>query len=161
MKLIVGLGNPGEKYASTRHNVGHMAVDRLKNLRNKEIKNLKVLKTDCFMNQSGGFVKKLTDAYPLQSTHLYVLHDDLDIPLGSYKLQFAKGPKDHNGLADIYDKLGTREFWHVRIGVDNRPPEDRMPGEEYVLQEFTPEEKIILDKTLNKLLIELITLISK
>ena len=79
------------------------------------------------------------------------MHDDLDIRLGEYKIQFAKGPKVHNGLNDIYDKLGTNEFWHIRMGVDNREPDNRTPGEEYVLMDFTKEEQNILSKVIEQI----------
>jgi PTH1 family peptidyl-tRNA hydrolase len=140
MKLIIGLGNPGEKYKNNRHNVGYMVIDKLK----------KGFKTNCFMNESGKIVKELIEQYKVDLPNLWIIHDDLDIPLGSYKIQFGKGPKDHNGLKSIDDSLGTNEYWHVRIGVDYRKPEDRIPGEEYVLQDFTDEERKILDKVVNE-----------
>lgn len=137
MKVIVGLGNPGIKYVNNRHNVGHMVIDELQNLKLKD----KTLKSDKYMNDSGLFIKKLKDKYPkMQLNDLYVIHDDLDIPLGSFKIQFGKGPKVHNGLNDIYEKIGTSEFWHVRVGVDNRNPENRAKGMDYVLDDFLPEE---------------------
>lgn len=158
MKLVVGLGNPGVKYANTRHNAGFLVVDALQKI--KLPKDILVKKTDIMMNDSGVFVKKLTKLYPLSSNSLYVIHDDLDIPLGSFKIQFGKGPKDHNGILDIEDKLGTKDFWHVRIGVDNRDPENRVSGKDYVLEDFTEEERKLLDLTIKKLLIDLIALIS-
>jgi len=145
MKLIVGLGNPGEEYKNNRHNVGHMAIEILKT---KNLKDSRLVKTDCFMNTSGKFVKGLVDRYNLDLNNLYIIHDDLDIALGEYKIQFGKGPKDHNGLLDIYNKLGTKEFWHVRIGVDNRETDNRTPGEKYVLQDFSVEEKKIVDNVI-------------
>lgn len=108
------------------------------------------------MNESGEFVKKLTTDYRLQTTDLYVVHDDLDIPLGSYKIQFGRGPKDHNGILSIEDKLGTKDFWRVRVGVDNRPFDNKPMGEEYVLQNFTDEEREILNSTIKGMLRELI-----
>ena len=148
MKLIVGLGNPGERYKNNRHNVGHIVVDVLKRrISNKAI----VRKSDCFINQSGEFVKKLVEQYRLNPSDLWVIHDDLDIPLGSYKIQKGKGPKLHNGINSIEEKLGTDEFWRVRVGVDNRSPEDRISGEEYVLQDFTEEELKLLKPVIEKI----------
>lgn len=143
MKLVVGLGNPGSKYVHNRHNVGHMVVDVLK-IKPSE-------KSNKFMNDSGSFVVEKLKAYNLEPEALYVVHDDLDIPLGAFKIQFGKGPKDHNGLNDIYEKLGTNEFWHVRVGVNNRDPENRTSGYDYVLQDFTEEEKEILDGVIKQI----------
>jgi PTH1 family peptidyl-tRNA hydrolase len=149
MKLIIGLGNPGEKYKNNRHNVGQMVVEKLKNLT--------AFKTNCFMNESGKFVKKLVKQYKLEPSSLWVIHDDLDIPLGSYKIQFGKGPKEHKGLDSIDTELGTDEYWHVRVGVDNRDLENRIPGEKYVLEDFTIEEKEILEKTIKEVCKKLAT----
>jgi PTH1 family peptidyl-tRNA hydrolase len=102
------------------------------------------------MNDSGSFVKQLVDQYKLDLSNLYIVHDDLDIKLGEYKIQFGRGPKDHNGILDIEAKLGTKDFWRVRIGVDNRPLDDKPMGEEYVLQNFTSEERVILDKVIHE-----------
>ena len=115
MKLVVGLGNPGEKYADTRHNVGWMVVDALQKI--KLPKDILVKKTDIMMNDSGVFVKKLTKLYPLSSNSLYVIHDDLDIPLGTFKIQFGRGPKDHNGIKSVDRELGTNEYWRVRVVI--------------------------------------------
>lgn len=162
MKLIIGLGNPEEKYKNNRHNVGHMVIDKLKVQSPKlKVKELLVAKTNTFMNDSGEFVKKLVEQYHINPSDLWVIHDDLDIPLGSYKIQFGKGPKEHKGLVSIDEALVTSDYWHVRGGVENRDPNNRVPGEEYVLQDFSPEEKLVLDKVIRKLLIDLINLISK
>lgn len=147
MKLVIGLGNPGEKYRDNRHNVGYMAIDKLKTLNSKQIL---IFKSTNFMNNSGEFVEKLVDQYRLDLSNLWVICDDLDIPLGSYKIQFGKGPKVHNGLNGIYEKLGSQDFWHIRIGVDNRDPEDRISGEDYVLQDFNDEERRILDRVIEE-----------
>lgn len=156
MKLVVGLGNPGSKYKNNRHNVGYLVADELKSQISKlktTTHNLKVVRTNTFVNESGKFVKHLISQYPnIPISNLYVVHDDLDIPLGSYKIQFGKGPKDHKGLNSIYHELGTEDFWHVRVGVDNRNPRNRIEGEEYVLQDFTTEEKVIVNSVIDKLI---------
>ena len=145
MRLIIGLGNPGLGFQDTRHNAGFLVVDKLQ--KTKTPKDFILRKSDVFMNQSGSFVKKLTDQYKLDLQNLYIVHDDLDIPLGSFKIQLGRGPKDHNGLKSIDDELGTNAYWHVRVGVDNRDSDNRTAGEDYVLQNFTDEERQILDKT--------------
>jgi PTH1 family peptidyl-tRNA hydrolase len=202
MKLIVGLGNPGDKYKNNRHNVGFMVVDALasrspnsrfsKKLQSEviEIDNLVLAKPQTFMSSSGISVKKLIDHYNsiqehsdligdelnadmsssfggiprslerggchgINTSELWVIHDDLDIRLGDYKTQFGKGPKLHRGISSIEENLATKEFWRVRIGVDNRDPENRISGEEYVLQDFTKEEREVLDGVIRKLVREL------
>ena len=142
MKLIVGLGNPGQKYKNNRHNVGFMVVDEL--ARHAPGKPWILFKPQKFMNRSGVAVKNLR-VRNLQD--LFVVHDDLDIELGKFKISFGKGPKVHNGLRSIYEQLGTKDFWHVRIGIDNRLKTGfKGTGEEYVLQNFRPEEKKIINK---------------
>ena len=138
MKLVVGLGNPGKKYRDNRHNVGHMVVNKL--LEKGFSKNLVVKKTGVFMNESGKYVKNLIDRFKLDTPSLWVIHDDLDIALGNYKIQKGKGPKEHKGILSIEEKLGKNDFWRVRVGVENRSSDNRIPGEEYVLQDFKREE---------------------
>jgi len=154
MKLIIGLGNPGEEYKNNRHNAGYIFVDEAKDS-NKKNSNLVFLKTNSFMNSSGDMVVKEVKTRKTKPEDLYIVHDDLDIPIGSYKIQFGIGPKVHNGINDIEEKLGNGEFWRIRVGVDNRNPEDRTKGEDYVLQDFSPEEKEIVDLTIKKTLKEL------
>lgn len=144
-KLIIGLGNPGALYKSNRHNVGYMFIDKALISKSKVLNNLKVQKTDTFMNESGRCVKKFVKSHEVQTTNLYVVHDDLDIPLGKFKIQFGVGPKVHNGLDSVEQELGTKDFWRVRIGVDNRVSDNRIPGEQYVLQDFASEELEILN----------------
>ncbi len=148
MRLIVGLGNPGKKYQNNRHNVGQMFIDYLATkFKNNKVKELKFFKTSVFMNESGKEVKKITMNHELSATNLYVAHDDLDIPIGKFKIVLGRGPQLHNGLESIETALGTNEFWRIRIGVENRTPENRPSGEEYVLSDFTKEEKEIISKT--------------
>lgn len=161
MKIIVGLGNPGEKYTLNRHNAGFMFVDYLYdnaevlkpwkfdkysnaeiaeiNLQATSYKLQAVLaKPQTFMNRSGLSVKQLATNYKLQATSCYVAHDDLDIKLGEFKISLGKGPKLHNGIASVEDIWKTKEFWRVRIGVENRT--QPIPGETYVLSSFLPDE---------------------
>ena len=92
------------------------------------------------MNQSGQAISKVLDFYKVGFDNLTVVHDDLDIRLGEFKIQKGKGPKVHNGVSSVEEAIGTSDFVRVRIGVDNRPLENRMPGKNYVLQDFSPEE---------------------
>lgn len=156
-KLIIGLGNPGEKYKNNRHNVGHMFVDFLQ----KEDLPQEIItkKTDVFMNVSGELVRKIANYYKVFSDGLYIIHDDLDIPLGQYKIQKGKGPKLHYGIQSIENGLGTAEFWRIRIGVDNRDLNNRIPGERYVLEDFTEGEREILQGVMKDVVKELKELI--
>ena len=155
MRLLIGLGNPGEKYKGNRHNVGHMVVEVL--LEKGAKKNLIAKKSDVFMNNSGELVKKILDRYKLKAADLWVIHDDLDIPLGSYKIQKGKGPRLHNGINSIEEVLGSEDFWRVRVGVDNRSPEDRISGEEYVLQDCGAEEAKLLKPVIDQICKKLAT----
>ncbi len=141
MKLLIGLGNPGSKYIHNRHNAGYLFIDSIATLQND-----KVFKTDTFMNDSGRFVKSAMSNKQCAINDLYIIHDDLDIPLGQYKIQLGVGPKVHNGVNNIEEVLGTKDFWRIRIGVDNREPQNRILGEDYVLQNFNNDELISLNK---------------
>ena len=149
MKLIVGLGNPEAKYLKNRHNVGYIFIDRFYS--DKFPNGLIAKKSGEYMNSSGKSVKRLVDSYKITTDNLYIVHDDLDIPLGQFKIQEGRGPKVHNGISSVEKELGTRDFWRVRIGVDNRDPENRTSGEEYVLEDFTASEQEILDQVLKKI----------
>ena len=167
MKVIVGLGNPGVEYALTRHNAGVMLVDRLaerlaaassygwrrrNNIMVWESPGLVLAKTaDIFMNESARIIHDLRYMkYDLRD--VYAAHDDLDIKLGEYKIQRGVGPKLHSGVQSIEGVVRDKNFWHIRIGVDNRDPSNRTPGEEYVLQKFMPGEKVILENTLDAII---------
>ena len=169
MKIIVGLGNSGKEYLNTRHNAGYLVAEALQKrisnfqfpISNQKIASLrvKIFKSDKFMNDSGSFVVKLVDKYKLDLSDLYIIHDDLDIPLGAYKIQFGVGPKVHNGVNSVEQELGTKDFWRVRVGVENRTMNNelRIKGEDYVLQDFTDEERRVLDKTIREICSKIIT----
>lgn len=164
IKLIVGLGNPGKEYVKTRHNAGFIFLDLLSNEFLTETKfkaeianvtiNKKILlaKPTTYMNASGESVVAICNFYKLLPKEILVVHDDLDVKLGEYKLQFNKGPKVHNGILSIENLLATTEFWRLRVGIDNRTEELRklISGSDYVLGRFSPEELDALDKTLKK-----------
>jgi PTH1 family peptidyl-tRNA hydrolase len=172
MKLFVGLGNPEPKFFNTRHNAGYMVIDALnENLKTKykrkpSINSEKFLQSIVwdyspfavlakpmkYMNDSGIAVKKLVDAYKVKPEDLYIIHDDLDIALGDYKIQVGKGPKVHHGLESITEELDTDKFGRIRIGMENRDKENRIKGEDYVLRDFPEDEKKVLQWCIQKLI---------
>lgn len=148
MKLVVGLGNPGRKFAKTRHNTGHLFITYV--AKKKEIKTLpaKFLKTSVFMNDSGKEIKKLTITHNLSPNNLLVTHDDMDLPLSKLKLQFGRSAAGHKGVQSIIDALGTKDFWRLRLGI-GAPPEE-VTGEDYVLEKFSREGLKILKNALEE-----------
>jgi len=161
MKLIVGLGNPGKKYQNNRHNIGFMIIDFLAasfGITNYELsgkgktqyawlkmgrEKAEILKPQTFMNNSGFSVADVKKNHPdLESCDVCVIHDDLDIRLGLYKLQLGKGPHQHNGVLSVEQALKTKNFWRLRVGIENRIPRDTSSGsgEAYVLSNFAESE---------------------
>ncbi|MCE1253653.1 MAG: aminoacyl-tRNA hydrolase [Anaerolineae bacterium] len=151
MFLIVGLGNPGREYLETRHNVGFMAVDRLcqkwgvkpNRLQSKSLiaqalvdeDKVILVKPQTFMNLSGQAVAPLMRYYKLELSQILVIHDDLDLPLGTIRLRPSGGSGGQKGLASIIQQVGTQDFPRLRIGI-GRPP-GRMEAADYVLQSFS------------------------
>lgn len=172
MKSVIGLGNPGEKYKNNRHNVGFMVLDKLNKKSWQKSKSgllsyswyrsdIELIKPQTFMNDSGVAVRYAVNKHKIKTSNLYIIHDDLDLPLGTWKMQFAKGPKDNGGINSIEQVLDTQDFWRIRVGVDNRKHEPHftkvMRGEEYVLEDFTKDEKTILNKVINEICKKLAT----
>lgn len=166
MKVIVGLGNPGKEFERTRHNVGFRVVEKLAGevpfeLEKKfetevaRVGEWLLVKPMTFMNASGKAVSKLLNFYKIPLEELWVVHDDLDIRLGEYKIQQGKGPKIHYGVKDIEEKLGSGSFWRVRIGVDNRTVERRTPGDDYVLAKFKADEEKVVGEVIAKIIKEI------
>jgi PTH1 family peptidyl-tRNA hydrolase len=163
MKLFLGLGNPDSKYQATRHNLGQMVLRQLVNLplvkKNKlsaqlieQNHNLFVVSTE-YMNNSGLTAQKILNFYKIQPSDLYVIHDDLDLPIGEYRFQFDRGPAGHKGIESIIEHLGTQAFNRIRIGIGH--PIDSTPVESYVLMPFSPEEKVLISATIAKIIPEL------
>ncbi|MGI6590319.1 MAG: aminoacyl-tRNA hydrolase [Eggerthellaceae bacterium] len=137
MYLIAGLGNPGDEYAHTRHNAGFDTIDALAETLGAHYwkteggaltakvkldgEDLVLAKPQSYMNTSGGPVKKLCQAYRIDPKHLIVVHDDMDIVPGTIRVKFGGGLAGHNGLKSIAEKLGTRDWYRVRVGT-GRPP---------------------------------------
>ena len=171
VKLVVGLGNIGKMYGNTRHNVGFMVAEKL--VEGKSFakskgaplayswlslgdEKIEVIKPTTFMNKSGeaaiGPLRKHKD---LTTDDVYVVHDDLDISLGDWKLHKGKGPREHKGVMSIEKHLKTKDFWRVRVGVDNRSVERRIPGEKYVLQQLKKDERKVIDRVVEEIVEEL------
>lgn len=164
--LIVGLGNPGAKYETTRHNVGQMALDVLaarvggrfsqhrsgaRVVEGRAVPGgpkLILAKPNSFMNLSGGPVSSLAKYFGVPPERIIVLHDELDIPFDTLKLKLGGGHGGHNGLRDIAKALGTPDFLRVRIGV-GRPPGRQDPAD-FVLSPFSSTERATLGVTLEE-----------
>lgn len=173
MKLVVGLGNPGEKYERDRHNTGFMVADALAlklsetfsennkwNAETARSGDLVLIKPLTFMNNSGEAVGRVASFYKVSSEDVFLIHDDLDVVLGDYKIQKGVGPKIHNGVISVERHLGNKDFWRVRVGIDGREGDRSMPGDEYVLTNFRTDEKEVLEKTIEKIVEELMTIVS-
>lgn len=165
IKLVVGLGNPGPRYAFTRHNLGFMIVDNflalpevtiLKKKQQKEKGELTeifyqeakylFLKPYTYMNRSGLAVREVVNFFSFQPEEILVVHDELDLPLGSIKFKKGGGTAGHNGLKSICDHLGSKEFLRMRVGI-GRPKRGETIAD-YVLNSFYPEEKDLVDQVL-------------
>lgn len=164
MKLIVGLGNPDKKYQDTRHNLGSNIVQqfirpnkfqsklKLSALIVEDQKNIFAVPTE-YMNNSGITVQKIANFYKISPLDIYVIHDDLDLPIGEYRLQFDRGPAGHNGIKSIIEHLGTQQFNRLRIGIGK--PQNNIPVEDYVLQPFSKEESAIISNLTPEILKEI------
>ena len=166
IKLIGGLGNPGNKYADTRHNTGEWLIARLArrfnvtlNAENKFFgnvgktlingKEIRFLVPTTFMNLSGKAVGALANFYRIKPEEILVLHDELDLPPGSVKLKLGGGHGGHNGLKDIVAALGNNNnFYRLRIGIGHPGHRDLVAG--YVLNKPSPSEREALEKALDE-----------
>ncbi len=158
MKLIVGLGNPGPKYAWTRHNLGFMVVATLAgelgvSLRTDTMKaqwgqgrvgeeTVILAQPTTYMNLSGEAVGRLLRYWRLALQEVIVIHDDLDVPLGRLKIATRGGAGGHRGVMSIIAVLGSEEFCRVKLGI-GRPPTG-MASEDFVLSPFLPEEEEVM-----------------
>lgn len=155
--LVVGLGNPGPRYAATRHNIGRRVVDELAARRGETLRshraNAHIAQTwlrpggarlvlaapNTFMNVSGGPVSALAAFYSIPPERVVVVHDELDIPFDTLKLKVGGGHGGHNGVRDVAAALGTAEFPRVRVGI-GRPPGRQDPAD-WVLSPFSTAER--------------------
>ncbi len=145
-KAILGLGNEGVKYKNTYHNVGQLMIDFLTK---SDIftKTAILAKNQGFMNESGTSAMKIFKKIGNKPELLLVIHDDSDIVIGKFKLTINQSSAGHKGIQDIINKLGTKNFWRLRIGI--RPLEEkgkRMKAEEFVLKKIKKEDLEIINK---------------
>lgn len=160
MKLIIGLGNPGKQYEKTRHNAGFIVLDEIQEKLNfpKFSENKKfeaqvsegnvngekiiLAKPQTFMNLSGKSVQAIMQFYKISPEEISVIHDDLDIELGKFKVSEDSSAAGHNGVTSIFDTLGTHKIKRIRIGIEGaEKKKDRlMSGSDFVLQNFSDEE---------------------
>lgn len=164
--LIAGLGNPGRDYRHNRHNIGFMAVDQLAEhfkipmtkVQAKAIigsglvegRRVILAKPQTYMNLSGTAVSSLLRYYKVEIDHLLVIHDDIDLPLGTLRIRARGSAGGQKGMVSIIERLETNQFPRARLGV-GRPP-GRMPTADYVLEDFFPEEQVLLSRVFERLL---------
>lgn len=178
MKIIVGLGNPGDKYKLTRHNAGFMLLDKLVSdsgetwTENKKfqawccrIGGALLMKPTTYMNNSGAAASRAMSYYKLVPKNfglfvkadtdlsglLTIIHDDLDIELGKYRTTRDSRSAGHNGLKSVFKYLKTQKIHRIRLGIRADKP-DQMPVEKYVLQKFPPPELQIMNKVIDEVI---------
>ena len=163
--LVVGLGNPGDKYEDTRHNVGFLAVDELgerggfpiQRLKHKALTNTAVIggqgalvmKPVTFMNLSGEAVGEAARFYKIAPDHVLVISDDVDLPLGKLRIRTAGSAGGHNGLKSIIQHLGTDQFPRLKIGVGGKPHPDYDMAD-WVLGKLQGEDKKVMDEAVKR-----------
>ena len=176
MKLIIGLGNPGEEYEKTRHNAGFLTVDKIvlsneyptlstQSKFNSEIssgivndKKIIFVKPQTFMNNSGEAIRAIVDYYKISTEDIIIIHDDLDISLGEYKISKNKNSGGHKGVQSTIDHLDTKNFTRIRIGImiENK----KTPTEKFVLEKFSKKEMEIVEKVIKEIENEIVKLLN-
>ena len=167
-RIVVGLGNPGEEYAGTRHNVGQMVADELARRGGAALKPQSKTRTRnatvriagegvvvavpmSYMNLSGGPVSSLAKYQSVAAEDVVVIHDELDLPFGTVRLKRGGGSAGHNGLKDISARLSSHDYWRLRIGIGH--PGDRNEVVNYVLKPPRREEQTEIDDSINRALL--------
>lgn len=166
--LVVGLGNPGDEYSSTRHNIGQMVVDLLA-IRHRtkwsthksrtdigafkigtgiDAESVILAKSKSYMNESGGPIKALASFYKIEPENIIAIHDELDIAFGAIRTKIAGGDNGHNGLKSLTSSLATAEYFRVRMGI-GRPIGPQDPGD-FVLKNFASAEKKALAEFIDR-----------
>ena len=164
--LVVGLGNPGDKYAATRHNIGHMVIDELARRHSVKLSSHKsrtdiaafklqagehsviIAKSHSYMNETGGPIKALANFYSVESANIIALHDELDIPFAAIRTKIAGGDNGHNGLKSMTSAFGGPNYYRVRLGI-GRPMGQQDPAD-FVLKAFSKEEQKSLGEFINR-----------
>lgn len=158
IKLVAGLGNPGERYARTYHNAGRLVVAELANVPEKDFKSLKdylsyrgadhtFVIPRTFMNASGPAIKSALHAFRAKPRELLVVHDDADLALGTTRLHYGRGSAGHRGVESVIAAIGTKNFWRLRIGVrppllrDKKADEPCLPAGRFVLKPMPREAR--------------------
>jgi peptidyl-tRNA hydrolase, PTH1 family len=179
MKLIVGLGNPGQEYSTNRHNIGFLCISHIARANNIEMNrkqskarvgtgniagNQVVLaKPQTYMNLSGESIVPLMQKYLVRKEDLIVIHDDIDLPLGKIRIRRDSSAGGHNGIKSIIGSLGTQDFIRIRVGI-SRPlnaKEDKFVSvKDYVLGDFVPAEKPVIEETIKRVGEAVVTLIT-
>ena len=158
MKMIVGLGNPGCEYENTRHNIGFMILDNYARYKNVNFiekfnglytkisinnENIILLKPLSYMNLSGTVVKKYANYFKVDSKDIFIIQDDLDMPVGKIKLKYKGSCGGHNGIRNIIDNLKTEEFPRFKLGIGR---DEKISIKDYVLSKFSKEELNKIEK---------------
>lgn len=182
MKLVIGLGNPGDKYAGTRHNLGFEVVDKYvssimyqvlweksEKLKSELIKDKDLIfaKPQTYMNNSGLAVKLLAAYYKIPTTDVIIIHDELDLPLGKIKVRLGGAAAGHHGVESVMEALGTDQFIRVRLGIGNLKTQSsehksaHVSAEKFVLEPFIHSEKAQVKHMIKQVLKALDILIEK
>lgn len=160
MKLVVGLGNPGKQYENTRHNAGFIVLDEIVKIFsfsefqfnkkfNAEIiegifngEKIILAKPQSFMNLSGQSIQSIMKFFKIPIENLRVIHDDLDIELGNFKISTDSSSAGHNGAASIFETFGTQKIARIRVGIEGaeKKRDRKIPGDVFVLQPFLTED---------------------
>lgn len=163
---IIGIGNPGKKYADTYHNVGIMAATFLMNrkfadltIKTSSKKTIAMVKspsicvgvTHTFMNESGPVIKEFLKYCHATSPNLAVIHDDSDMNIGTYKIVFDQRSAGHKGIESIIKALGTQQFWRIKIGIRPAKENIRKKAEEFVLKKISKKDLLILEKVFEEI----------
>jgi len=166
--LVVGLGNPGDQYAATRHNVGQMVIDQLVKRHSVKLASHKsrthiaayklgvgidahhiiLAKSQSYMNETGGPIKALANFYSVEPEKIIVLHDELDIGFAAIRTKLGGGDNGHNGLKSMTSAFNTPDYYRVRLGI-GRPMGQQDPAD-FVLKQFSKEEKKDLDEFIER-----------
>ena len=166
--LVAGLGNPGDQYAATRHNVGQMVIDQLAKRHSVKLASHKsrthiaayklgvgvdahqiiLAKSHSYMNETGGPIKALANFYSVEPANIIVLHDELDIGFAAIRTKLGGGDNGHNGLKSMTSAFNTPDYYRVRLGI-GRPMGQQDPAD-FVLKQFSKEEKKDLDEFIER-----------